>query len=124
VSKHRMAQLSALLTLVGSVLIFYAFQASSTGFLVYTHGKYGESSMCVGDPPKSLIAMGPSGELIIGTPRLNRECAQGKSFAVVNTESPLVAKVGWSLIVLGFVLQMFSVETLAAKAGRRQAKKI
>jgi hypothetical protein len=106
--KYRLAQLSAALVVIGSFLVFYAFQATSTGFLVYTHGTRGESAMCVGDPPHSMLAIGADGELIMGMRDFDRSCSQGKKFAVVNTDSPRLATIGWILLLLGFVLQIVS----------------
>lgn len=108
--RYRVAQLSASLMIVGSFLVFYAFQATSTGFLVYTHGRYGEAAMCVGDPPQSMIAMGANGELAIGMRGLDNSCSQGKNFAVVNTDSPRLVRFGWVLVLLGFILQIVSIE--------------
>jgi hypothetical protein len=122
---YRMAQLSAVLALLGSILVFYAFQATSTGFLVYTHGKYGESAMCVGDPPKSMIAMGAQGELIMAVRGFDHSCSQGRHFAVVNTESPRLAGLGWILMLVGFVLQILSIEKpISAKDERKRLKRL
>ena len=122
---YRMAQLSASLTLVGSFLVFYAFQTTSTGFLVYTHGRQGESAMCVGDPPRSMLAIGPNGEFVMGMRGLDRSCSQGKNFAVINTNSPGLARLGWIMIVSGFVLHVFSIERpLPTQAERRRLIKL
>jgi uncharacterized membrane protein len=122
---YRMARLSAMLTLLGSILIFYAFQATSTGFLVYTHGKHGESAMCIGDPPRSLIAMGPSGELLMAMRGYDQSCSQGRHFAVIDTESPRLACFGWILMLVGFILQMLSIEKpMSAKEDQKRLKKL
>ena len=122
--KYRLALLSALLTLFGSLLVFYAFQVTSTGFVVYTHGSHGEAAMCVGDPPRSMLAMGPNGEFLMGVRGLDKSCSQGKNFAVVNTDSPRLMGFGWILVVVGFVLQVVSIERpVQSEAGRRRLKK-
>jgi hypothetical protein len=122
--KYRLEQVSAVLTLFGSFLVFYAFQATSTGFLVYTHGSYGEAAMCVGNPPRSMLAIGPNGEFLMGMRGFDRSCYQGKNFAVVNTDSPHLARFGWILVILGFILQVVSIERpiLTEAAGRRVKK--
>jgi hypothetical protein len=122
--KYRLAQLSASLTLFGSFLVFYAFQSTSTGFLVYTHGRYGEAAMCVGDPPHSMLAIGPNGEFLMGMRGFDRSCSQGKNFAVVNTNSPHLVRLGWIFVILGFILQVVSIErpVLTEAEGRRLRK--
>jgi hypothetical protein len=123
--KYRLAQLSASLVLIGSFLVFYAFQATSTEFLVYTHGTHGESSMCVGDPPHSMLALGADGELILGMRDFDRSCSQGKNFAVINTDSPHLATIGWILLLLGFVLQIVSTQRpVLTVLDRRRLKKL
>jgi hypothetical protein len=120
--KYRLAQLSAVLTVMGSFLIFYAFQATSTGFVVYTHGSHGESAMCVGDPPRSMLAMGSGGEFLMGMRGFDRECSQGRNFAVVNTDSPQLAKFGWILVILGFLSQVGCIEKPRPKRERYDRK--
>jgi len=123
--KYRIAQLSGSLTLFGSFLVCYAFQATSTGFLVYTHGRYGESAMCVGDPPRSMLATGSKGEFLMGMRGFDSSCAQGKNFAVVNTDSPHLARLGWTLVILGFILQLVSIEKpIPTEGERRRLKKL
>jgi hypothetical protein len=122
--RYRMAQVSAVATLLGSLLILYAFQASSTDFVVYTNGRYGESAMCIGDPPHALIAMGAQGELILAVRGLDSSCSQGRRFAVVNTESPRLARLGVICMVAGFVAQILCTEKPAApKEARRRLNK-
>jgi hypothetical protein len=123
--RYRLAQLSASLVFVGSFLVFYAFQATSTGFLVYTHGAHGEAAMCVGDPPHSMLAIGPNGEFLMGMRGFDRSCSQGKNFAVVNTDSPHLARFGWILLILGFILQVVSIpRPVPTEAERRRLKKL
>jgi hypothetical protein len=124
-SKYRMAQLSASLSLFGSFLLFYAFQATSTGFVVYTNGRHGEAAMCVGDPPHSMLAVGSNGEFYMGMRGFDRSCSQGKNFAVINTDSPQLARFGWIFVVLGFVLQVVSTDRpIPTEEERRRLKKL
>jgi hypothetical protein len=123
--KYRLGQMSIGLTLFGSFLLFYAFQATSTGFLVYTHGKYGEAAMCVGNPPHSMLAIGPNGEFLMGMRGFDRSCSQGKNFAVVNTDSPHLARFGLILLILGSILQLLAMERpVLTKAERRRLKEL
>jgi hypothetical protein len=123
--KYRITQISASLTLLGSFFVFYAFQTASTGFVVYTRGRYGEAAMCVGDPPRSMLAIGANGEFLMVMRGFDRSCSQGKSFAVVNTDSPQLARLGWISLVLGFIFQVFSIEKpIPSETERRRLKKL
>ena len=78
-SKYRMAKISAILNFIGALLVFLAFgKTTSTGFVVYTNGSHGESAMCVGDPPRSMLAVGPNGEFLMGMRALDPPAPQGK----------------------------------------------
>ncbi len=123
--KYRLNQLSASVSFLGSFLVFYAFQATSTGFLVYTHGAHGEAAMCVGNPPHSMLAIGPNGEFLMGMRGIDHSCSQGKNFAVVNTDSPHLARLGLILVILGFILQIVAMERpIPTEAERRRLKKL
>lgn len=125
VFKYRLAQLSASLSLLGSFVVFYAFQATSTGFLVYTHGPRGESALCVGDPRRSMLALGPDGEFIMGMREFDRSCSQGKNLSIVSTDSPHLIRFGWILVILGFISQMVAIERpIFSEAETRRLKKL
>jgi hypothetical protein len=81
--------------------------------------------MCVGDTPKSMIAMGAQGELLMAVRGLDHSCSQGRHFAVVNTESPRLASSGWVLILVAFVLQILSIEKpLSVEDERKRLRKL
>jgi hypothetical protein len=123
--RYRMVQVSEAASLIGSLLILVAFQATSTGFLVYAKGKYGESAMCVGDPPKAMIAMGPQGELLMGVRGLDDACSQAKHFAVVNTDSPRSAGLGVILVVIGSFLRILLMERpISVREERKRLRKL
>jgi hypothetical protein len=119
---YRLSQISAIAAFAGSILVFYSFQAASTGFVVYTNGPRGESATCVGDPPHSMLAIGKEGELIIGMRDFDRDCSGGKNFAVVSSDSPKLARLGLILISLGFLLQVFCIERPGPQLNKRRVR--
>lgn len=104
--RYRLALLSGFLNLLGSFLVFLSFQATSTNLLVIAN-KDQSFAFCIGD--RAIFGLIPGGRgTYIGT-----ACPTGtdaKPAAVVNTDSPGLAKFGWILIAFGFFLQMFSIE--------------
>jgi len=55
----------------------------------------------------------------------DRSCSQGRDFAVVNTESPRLACLGWILMLVAFVLQILSIEKpVSAKEQRKRLKQL
>jgi hypothetical protein len=104
-TKYWMAQIAAMLNLLGAFLVFLSFQATSTDLLLVM-GKDKSTAFCVGQ--NAILAEGPDGSTILGT-----KCPEGsdaKPAAVVNTDSPGLAKFGWIILAVGFFLQMFSIE--------------
>jgi hypothetical protein len=105
-SKYQMAKVSAILNLLGALLLFVSFQAASTDFmLVSTKG--GRQALCVGK--QAMFVVDPGYRVGVGV----AECPSGadaKPTAVVNTDKPWLAKLGWFLIVAGFIFQWISIE--------------
>jgi hypothetical protein len=86
--------------------VFLSFQATSTNLLVIAN-KDKSFAFCIGD--RAVFGLVPGG---MGT-YIGAKCPEGtdaKPAAVVNTDSPGLAKFGWILIGFGFFLQMFSIE--------------
>jgi hypothetical protein len=103
--KYRMAFASAFLNLFGSILVFFSFQATSTNLLLVAP-KDGSFAFCIGD--RAVFGLGPGGSTIFGY-----KCPEAlatKPAAVVNTDSPGLAKFGWLLIGFGFLFQTFSIQ--------------
>ena len=106
--KYRMAFVSAFLNLLGSFLVFLSFQATSTDLLLVTEKGKKNVAFCIGD--RAVFGLTADGK---GT-AMGYGCPQGtdvKPAAVINTDSPGLAKFGWILIGIGFFLQLFSIET-------------
>jgi hypothetical protein len=104
-TKYRMAQLSGLLNLFGALLVFLSFQATSTDLLL-VRASSGQTAFCVGK--NAMLVLDPGGGIDIGA-----KCPQGadtKPTAVVNTDAPWLGFVGWGILALGFLLQIFSIE--------------
>ncbi|HEX4487065.1 MAG TPA: hypothetical protein VH088_12405 [Terriglobales bacterium] len=121
-SKYRLAQVSAVLNLLGALLVFFSFQATSNDFILVSTPD-GEAAFCVGG--KAMFGTFNKGLLI------NTDCPKGKNFkptAVVVNDSPYLGYLGWGLLGLGFILQFFSIEkpTMSAEQLRtlRKAQKI
>jgi hypothetical protein len=119
-TKARMARLSAFLNLLGAFLVFLSFQATSTNLLMIAN-KDKSFAFCIGD--RSIFGLLPGGR---GT-YIGAGCPQGqdaKPAAVVSTDSPWLAKLGWIVLAIGFGLQIFSVEpSLLSKEDLRTLRK-
>jgi hypothetical protein len=101
-----MAQLSAALNLLGSLLVFASFQATSTKLLLVT-GNGKEIAFCIGD--RAVFGLSPDGRGMM----MGYRCPTGdtaKPAAVVNTDAPWMAISGWMILAAGFGLQFFSIE--------------
>ena len=105
-SKYQMARLSAALNLLGSLLVFASFQATSTRLLLVI-GNNKEVAFCIGD--RALFGLSPDGMGL----RMGYGCPKGDTVrpaAVVNTDAPWMAISGWIMLAVGFGLQFFSIE--------------
>jgi hypothetical protein len=103
--KYRLAQASAVLNLLGALLVFLSFQATSTNLLLITSADQQLAAFCVGGRAAFLMR-GPA----VG---LGVTCPTGpniKPTAIVNTDSPFLEYIGWGLLGLGFFTQLFSLE--------------
>jgi hypothetical protein len=101
-----MAQLSAFLNLLGALLVFLSFQATSTDFFLVTT-KENKTALCVGK--SAMFVMGPGTSLLIGT-ACPEAMPGARPTAVVNTDAPWLAILGWALLFVGFFFQLFSIE--------------
>lgn len=102
--KYRLAIGSAVLNVLGTLLLVFSFQATSSDFMLVT-AKDGRAALCVGKA--ALFVLDQQGGLGVGT-----KCPDwqtGSPAAVVNTEHPNFVVVAFFLIVAGFVLQVFSI---------------
>jgi hypothetical protein len=105
--KFRLAMMAAVLNIAGAGLLYWSFQATSTDLLLVTGSQM--NGFCVAG--HVMFAMAPDGKgLLMGG---GVDCPEGpaaKRTAVVNTEHPSFNSLGWFLIILGFVLQLLSLE--------------
>lgn len=105
-TKYRTAQASAVLSLLGSFLVFLSFITTSSDFMLVST-KDGRSALCVGN--RAMFEMGQYQNIGVGVAR----CPQGvdaKPTVVAVTDWPWVARTGWFMLVLGLLLQLFSIE--------------
>ena len=107
-TKYRMAQWSAILSLVGAVLVFLSFQATSSDFFL-TNLKNGNKALCVGQNALVIWAEKNNG-FWMGVAKGCAEMADTPKVAVVMIESPLLSYLGWLLLVIAFFLQFLSIE--------------
>jgi hypothetical protein len=107
-AKYRMAQWSAILSLVGALLVFLSFQATSSDFFL-TNLKNGDKALCVGQTALVVWASKNNG-LAMGVAKGCADVADTPKVAVVTVEFPLLSYLGWLLLFIAFFLQFLSIE--------------
>jgi len=95
---------SSAFVLFGTVALFFAFQTTSSDFRFVT-AKNGMRSLCV-DNRTMLMAM-PNGGWSVGSDRCY-EWDIGNPAAIVKVENPRGVWVGFGLVVLGSLMQLFT----------------
>lgn len=117
----RWQKAALLLNLVGTILLFYSFQATSSDMkLVTAPSKLFPSqkqyAICVNN---FALLLTDGNSLLMGA----HGCpnwADAKPAAVVNIEHPTFVEIGFILLVCGFVLQYFAVPQAATVAHIRK----
>lgn len=93
-----------ILNLAGTALLFFSFQATSSNVrIVVAPDK--STTLCIDDV---LLA----GVLSDGRWEIGGKCQNvpnSRAIAVVNIEHPILVTIGFLTLVLGFVLQLFSI---------------
>jgi len=108
------------LNLVGTIVLFYSFQATSSDFKLITTAQHSAFSpdakryaLCVND--FALIESNGNSDVTMG----HKGCpdwVNAKPAAVVSIEHPVFVELGFLILIAGFVLQYFAVpqpETVA-----------
>ena len=94
------------LNVVGTVMLFWSFQATSSNVRIVRTKDGALTALCVEN--QALVVGGGKGTGVgIGWP-----CpvvANGRAIAIVNIEKPLLVGIGFMLILVGFALQIISV---------------
>lgn len=116
--KYQWSRLSASLNLVGSLLLFFSFQATSTDFLLVTNPD-GQSALCVGKAALFVLTLDRGLKMGTGCP----EWQSGKPTAVVNTEHPKFAFWGLLMILVGFVSQYLGIERPLIETSRAEKRR-
>jgi hypothetical protein len=126
-SNRKWQQAALILNLLGTVALFYSFQATSSNFRLITKktdsvlaGPMEESALCVYGRTM-LVAQGNGGWQIGGAKCPDWEHA--KAAAVVNIEHPMFEGLGFFLIIAGFALQYFSIPQPKTVAQMREELK-
>lgn len=111
-SNRKWMQFALILNLLGSVALFYSFQATSSNIKLVSVktnsalGSYEQSALCVYG--KSMMTATQTGGWTIGGgPCPDWEHA--KAAAVVNIEHPALEGIGFLLLVAGFLMQYLAV---------------
>ena len=99
------ARIALLCNLLGTVLLFLSFQATSSKFRLITTSD-GRSALCVYN--RAYIVTSENGEWSMGTFNCP-EWEHAKAVAVVSVEHPIFVTIGFVLATLGFLLQFLSI---------------
>ncbi len=112
-SNRKWMQIALVLNLLGTVALFYSFQATSSNIRLVTvrlnsllGGQSEESAFCVYGQ-SMLMGKSNGGWTIGGGPCPDWE--HSKAAAVVNIEHPFLEGSGFTLLIAGFMLQYFSI---------------
>jgi len=104
-SKYLCAIFSAAVGFLGTILLFYSFQAASTPFLLVIN-KDSRAYLCVGN--RALFSMTQDGSLGVGTSC--GDTTNARPAAVVNLEHRSWGIIGFVLLLLSFGFQGFAIE--------------
>lgn len=118
--KYQWAQWGLVLNMAGFVLLFVAFQATSSNLSIYTNNEKHTTSLCLGS--HALLVGNNDGATIIGLGREDPSCSQGNPTAIINTDFPWVAKVGVICIFLSFWMQFKSIDRTEANLTKTQLR--
>ena len=105
-SKYYLARWSAVLSFVGSVVVFLSFQATSTSLLL-VKGTDKTTSFCVGDVAMLKLSADGKGLSMATKCPLAED---SRPTAVVSTDLPWLSNLGWFILTVGFFMQIFSIE--------------
>jgi hypothetical protein len=118
-SNRKVQQFALILNLLGTVTLFYSFQATSSNLKVVTFND--RTALCIYG--QTMIMTGKNGMQMFG----QEPCPDGpttKAFAVVNIEHPIFVWVGFLSLFLGFVIQVFAVPRPQTEAMMRAELKL
>lgn len=102
---RRWMRIALVCNLLGTVLLFYSFQAESSDIKVVTTGE-GEVALCVNG---HLLAMSHAhGGMTVGAVP-SPEVENAKPAAIVNFDMPLLVDAGFIFILIGFLLQLLGI---------------
>jgi hypothetical protein len=102
---RRWMRIALVCNLLGTLLLFYSFQAESSDIKVVTTD-VGDTALCVNN--HLLIQSQLNGGVEVGV-RPCPELANAKPTAVVNFEMPWLVDAGFIFIFIGFLLQLLGI---------------
>jgi len=128
-SNRKWQQFALLLNLIGSLLLFYSFQATSSDFRLITAtttsaigGEIKEYALCVDN--YTLLQSNAQNEMVLGH-RGCTEWANSKPAAVVSIEHRSFIGIGFVFTLAGFLLQLLSIpEPRTIASLRRELKEL
>jgi hypothetical protein len=131
-ANRKWMQAALFLNLLGTVALFYSFQATSSNFRLVTQkthsalaGEQERSALCVYG--HSLVTGGSSGEFWSIGGGACPDWEHAKAAAVVNIEHPMLVGLGFLMIAAGFVLQYLAIpqpQTIAQIRSELKAAKL
>lgn len=95
------ARLSVILNLVGFLFLYYSFQTASTKIEVVRNTT--TTALCADG--RAMVALGKDGSAVIASPEPYKPCSNGKPAAIVNTDLPILGKIGFACIIASLFAQ-------------------
>jgi hypothetical protein len=117
-TKYRLARFAIFLGFLGSLLLVFAFHATSTDFVLVTQDN-GHSAICVGDTALFVVVAHK-------TLGMGASCPKGIAsdpIAAVYSNCPSCGSWGLRLLIIGFILQFFTMEKPSAYNMTRQQQR-
>jgi hypothetical protein len=99
------ARVALFFNLLGTVILFFSFQATSSKIRIITTSDQSETALCV--DREALFVITKTNWRIGGQPCPELEHA--RPAAVVNVERPSLVTVGFVILAAGFLIQLLSV---------------
>jgi hypothetical protein len=117
--KYQWASWALVLNVVGFVLLFVAFQATSSDLKITKENTaialcFGEHAVLYDDPSEKTRIFGISVPLAA--------CSKGKPSAIVNTDYPWLGKLGVLFIFVSFWMQFKSIDRTEANLSSSQLR--
>jgi hypothetical protein len=121
--KYQWATWSLVLNVLGFLLLFVAFQATSSDLAIYSNSKDKIAALCYAGSAMVMLDMSvPRGRTNIGISPQFSPCSSGKPTAIVNTDYPLLGKIGILFVFVSFWMQYKSIDRTEATLTKTQLR--